>query len=256
LVWLVLAPATSPGKLQRKPSRKDNTLHWLMGKIWSLKGNGMRGIQRKESGLLVRRASCPLIGSGSVLPKRDASPSALLVRSASSRMSSPPVSGSLPVSDMRLAGAVGALVVMATLLKLTPLGKPFGAELRMAMLPVVCYVMLLLFMKPSSQKLRRKSSVKEQTASWLLAKIWSWKGSGLRGFSRTDSRLVRRASQPLIGTGSAMLPESPKGCKYSADPFDDASTCAGSEVGSPGSSFASSPTSSLSSPSKFSGFSL
>merc|ERR1719247_605437 len=46
--------------------------------------------------------------------------------------------------------------------------------------------------------------MKERTLQWLSAQIWSLRGSGLRGIKKDDSRLVRRASRPLIGSGSCL----------------------------------------------------
>jgi len=65
-----------------------------------------------------------------------------------------------------------------------------------------CYAGLLWWPKAVNTKTKR--SMKERTLQWLSAQIWSLRGSGLRGIKKDDSRLVRRASRPLIGSGSRL----------------------------------------------------
>jgi hypothetical protein len=81
-------------------------------------------------------------------------------------------------------------------------------ELVLFVVTMVCYAGLLCWPNAFNMKAKRQSSMKERTLQWLSAKIWSLKGSGLRGMKRTDSHLARRASRPLIGSSSS-VPSAP-----------------------------------------------
>lgn len=241
VAWL-LRPKPSR-KLQRKPSMKDECAHWLVTKVRSLGGSGIRGLKRTDS-RLVRRASCPLIGNRSASPqlrRRHSCDDSFFARTLDRSPSSSTLSESQPNLNLRLPIVTVVLAICMALMKVPSIRTRFRSELHVFALTMTCYLLVLLLQKPTSQ---RKASKKEQTVHWLMSTIWSFKGSGLRGLKRSDSRLVRRASQPLVGSGSTLLASPSKGLKSDAYDNDDASTSAGSDIGSPISSPSASPMSS------------
>lgn len=131
-----------------------------------------------------------------------------------------------------------------------------AVELLVVVLALDLLAIVALLLSELSQWRKKKlqrESLKTRTFNWLLASLWSLKGSRVRGQRRRSSALLRKGSRPLCGpqtTCSEMheavstVPDPYKCIKSSGDRLDTASTVAGSSVrSSPAASTTSSPIS-------------